>query len=443
MPAETGKAADGRRRSWRDAFAVYLDRRQLAIFLLGISSGLPFALAGATLSWWLSRDGIDKTSIGLFALAALPYSLKFLWSPLFDHARPPLVLRRLGQRRGWILLHQLLLIGAIIALGSRDPSTELGATALAALLLTFLSASQDIVIDAYRIDVLAEHEQGAGAASTQTGWRVAFYWIAGAGAQALSDFVGWDLIYQLMAAAMLLGILGTAVAPEATIARPAKGPSEPLARLREAVVEPFVDFMSRPGWAVVLLFALLYKYGDAISGIMTNPFFVEMGFTGVEVAQVSKFFGFFATIAGMALGGLLVLRLGAFFSLVLGGLLQAATNLLFALQASLGHDIAMLYLAIGADNFTGGIGSAAFVAYLSGLCSVGFTATQYALLTSFMAFGRTLLSAGGGWLADQVDWVTFFVLSTGLAVPGLILLVVLKRCYPWQEQQGHRQRSTP
>jgi PAT family beta-lactamase induction signal transducer AmpG len=208
--------------------------------------------------------------------------------------------------------------------------------------------------------------------------------------------------------------------------------------LRAYVIEPFRDFTTRPGWAVILLFALLYKYGDAISGIMTNPFFVELGFTGVEVAQVAKLFGFFATIAGMALGGLLVMRLGSFTSLLIGGLLQAATNLLFAVQAYLGHDLGMLYIAIGADNFTGGIGSAAFVAYLSALCSARFTATQYALLTSFMAFGRTVLSSGAGWFADQVDWVTFFTATAALAVPGLLLLFLLRTRYPWEEQRGHR-----
>ena len=205
---------------------------------------------------------------------------------------------------------------------------------------------------------------------------------------------------------------------------------------RDAVVEPFRDFLTRPGWIVILLFALLYKYGDAISGIMTNPFFVELGFTGLEVAQVSKIFGFFATIAGMALGGMMVARLGTFVSLVIGGLLQASTNLLFALQAVVGHEIAMLYVAIGADNFTGGIGAAAFVAYLSGLCNARFTATQYALLTSFMAFGRTVLSSGAGWFADHVDWVTFFVSTAVFAVPGRLLLVVLRTRYPWEAAPG-------
>ncbi len=438
-PRPSGEGvAERNAEAWLKALAVYLDRRQLAILLMGFGSGLPFALAGATLSWWLSRAGIDKTSIGLFALAALPYSLKFLWAPAFDHLRPPAVFRRLGRRRGWILVIQLALIVAILSLGRSEPGAELFLTGVLALAVAFLSASQDIVVDAYRIDVLEEVEQGAGAAVTQTGWRVAFYWVAGAGAQALSDFTDWSLIYAIMAGCMGIGLLGTLIGPEpAARARPRSDDhAEP--RLRTYVVEPFRDFMTRPGWAVILLFALLYKYGDAISGIMTNPFFVELGFTGVEVAQVAKLFGFFATIAGMALGGILVARWGSFLSLLLGGLLQAATNLLFALQAYVGHDLGMLYVAIGADNFTGGIGSAAFVAYLSGLCSARFTATQYALLTSFMAFGRTVLSSGAGWFADQVDWITFFTATAGMAIPGLLLLFVLRTRYPWAEQQGHR-----
>ena len=436
-PGDTG-SRNGGAAAWVKALAVYLDRRQLAILLMGFGSGLPFALAGATLSWWLSRAGVDKTSIGLFALVALPYSLKFLWAPAFDHLSAPAPFCRLGRRRGWILIIQLALIIAILALGQSDPSAELFVTAVLALAVVFLSASQDIVVDAYRIDVLEEVEQGAGAAATQTGWRVAFYWVAGAGAQALSDFTDWSLIYAIMAGCMGIGLLGTLIGPEPAARVPPEGSGDGGMRLRAYVIEPFRDFMTRPGWAVILLFALLYKYGDAISGIMTNPFFVELGFTGVEVAQVAKVFGFFATIAGMALGGLLVARLGSFTALLLGGLLQATTNLLFALQAHLGHDLGMLYVAIGADNFTGGIGSAAFVAYLSGLCSVRFTATQYALLTSFMAFGRTVLSSGAGWFADQVDWITFFTATAGLAVPGLLLLFVLRTRYPWAEQQGHR-----
>ncbi len=420
---------------------VYLQRRQLAILLMGFSSGLPIALAGATLSWWLATIGVDKTSIGLFALVALPYSLKFLWAPFFDHIQAPGPFRALGRRRGWILLLQLLLIVSIFALGSTDPLGAPLVTAAAALMITTLSASQDVVVDAYRIDILSEDEQGAGAASTQTGWRIAFYWVAGAGAQVLSDFMQWPFIYAIMAGFMLVGIIGTLIGPEpkAVTSHEALPAAK---RLREAVIDPFRDFLTRPGWLLILLFALLYKYGDAISGLMTNPFFVDMGFSGVEVAQVSKVFGFFATLAGLAVGGLLVIKLGTFKALIIGGILQAVTNLLFAVQASLGHDIAMLYVAIGADNFTGGIGSTAFVAYLSSLCSARFSATQYALLTSIMAFGRTALSSGAGWYADQVDWVTFFISTTFLAIPGLLLLLVIRWRYSWEEQMGHRNNVT-
>ncbi|MEX2009086.1 MAG: MFS transporter, partial [Dongiaceae bacterium] len=304
-----------------------------------------------------------------------------------------------------------------------------------ALAVAFFSASQDIVIDAYRIDVLADAEQGAGAAVTQTGYRIGLL-AAGAGAIAFSDFVAWFWIFAGLAALVGVGVVAVLLAPEPPAPpRPVATPgADPLAiwreRLRRAVVAPFADFITRRGWVVILGFVLLYKFGDAIGGVMANPFYVEMGFTGVEIASVSKVFGVLATIAGVLAGGVVVARYGIFPALVVGGILQAATNLLFAVQAVIGHDIAMLTLCIGADNFTGGLGSAAFVAYLSSLCNVAFTATQYALLTSLMAVGRTVLSSGGGWLADHLDWVSFFVLTTGLAVPGLLLLFWLIRLYP-------------
>ena len=235
--------------------------------------------------------------------------------------------------------------------------------------------------------------------------------------------ISWQGIFAALAGLVVLCMIVMLRAPRPAAESGLTGVRQtPLAWVRGAVVAPFADFLRRPGWLIVLGFVLFYKFGDAIGGVMANPFYIELGFTGLEIGSISKVFGMFATIAGALGGGLLVARYGVFPALLAGGILQAATNLLFAAQAAIGPDLAFLALTIGADNFTGGLGSAAFVAYLSGLCNTAFTGTQYALLTSFMAFGRTVMSSGGGWLADRMDWILFFVLTTGLAVPGLLLL---------------------
>lgn len=413
---------------WRAALAVYLTRRQLVIFLMGFSSGLPLLLGFSTLSFWLREADVTLAAIGGLLTVSTPYSLKFLWAPLLDHVRLPGISRWLGLRRGWLLTIQLVLIGSILLVGQGDPSESLAFLALAALVMAFLSASQDIVIDAYRIEILAEHEQGAGAAMTQAGYRIGML-ASGAGALALADFIAWSWVYAVMAALVGVGILGTLIGAEPAERRPPP-PSQPMAWLRHAAVDPFADFTKRRGWLVILAFVLLYKYGDAVAGAMANPFFVDLGFSGVEIASVTKVFGVAMTMLGVFAGGLLVARLGILPALAVGGVLQAATNLIFAWLATRGHDLQALTIAIGADNFTGGLGSAAFVAYLSSLCNLAFTATQYALLTSLMAFGRTLLAASSGWIAEQLGWPGFFVLTMGLAVPGLLLLWWLARLYP-------------
>jgi PAT family beta-lactamase induction signal transducer AmpG len=410
----------GHRRGWRGAIALYGDRRLVLILLMGFASGLPLPLTLATLSFWLARVGVDKTAIGLFALVGLPYTLKFVWAPILDHVRAPLLGRLFGRRRGWALLIQAALIAAILGLGASDPVLAPWATAAAAVAVAFFSASQDIVIDAYRIEILEESEQGAGAAATQTGYRLGAL-LAGAGAIALSDFIGWFAVFAILAGFVLIGTVAMLIAtePAASARRPK---IDRTTWLQTAVVAPFADFLRRPGWLAILVFILLYKFGDAISGVMANPFFVEMGFSGVEIAAVTKVFGVLATLGGVVVGGVLVARFGLFIGLAVGGILQAVTNLLYAVQAGVGHDIALLTAVIGADNFTGGLGSAAFVAYLSSLCSRAFTGTQFALLTSLMAAGRTVLSSGGGWLADSMEWAAFFTLTAALAVPGLLLL---------------------
>jgi PAT family beta-lactamase induction signal transducer AmpG len=415
-----------RRRSLREALALYGDPRLLAVLAMGFASGLPLLLTTATLSYWLARVGVDKTTIGLFALVGLPYSLKFLWAPAMDHVRVPWLSARLGRRRGWALATQLGLVVAILGLGGTDPARAPMATAAWALLVAFLSASQDVAIDAFRIEILREHEQGAGAAATQVGYRIGLL-AAGAGAIALADWLPWGTVFAVLAALLGVGMLAVLLAEE-----PPAPPREftPRGRAAHAFLDPLRDFATRPRWPTILVFALLYKFGDAVSGVMANPFFVELGFSGVEIASVTKVFGVIATLAGVVAGGALVARVGILRGLLIGGLLQAATNLLYALQARIGRDLAMLAVSVGADSFTGGLGSAAFVAYLSSLCRPGLSGTQYALLTSLMAAGRTVLSSGSGWLADRLDWESFFVLTTVLAVPGLVLLARLRRTCP-------------
>ncbi len=412
---------------WRDAIAVYGDKRLFVILLMGFSSGLPLLLTLSTLTYWLAKEHVDRTSIGLFASVGIPYSFKFLWAPLLDQIRPPF----LGRRRGWAIIIQLCLAASIVAMGFTDPAVNAWWTAAAAIVVAFFSASQDIVIDAYRIEILPEEEQGAGAAATQVGYRFGLL-AAGAGALAVSDFVSWLWVFIMLAALVGVGIIAFLIAPEPQI--PQVERRETFADwFQRSVIAPFVDFMNRRGVVVILLFVLTYKVGEAISGTMATPFYVELGFTGVEIAAVSKVFGIIATLVGTLAGGLVVARFGIMRALMLGGILQALGILLFAILAAKGHDMVWLTVAIGGDNFVSGLGSAAFVAYLSALCNVAFTATQYALLTSFMAVGRTLLSSGSGWLSERLGWTDFFIVSTGLAIPGLLLLVWLMRLYPTEK----------
>lgn len=411
------------RQSWRSALAVYRDARLLAIFGMGFSSGLPLPLTTTTLAYWLARDGVDKTSIGLFALVGLPYALKFLWAPLLDHVTPP-GLGRLGRRRGWILLVQAALVVAIALLGRADPANAPFMTAVVVLAIAFLSASQDIGVDAYRIEILPDHEQGAGAAATQAGYRAGLL-ASGAGAIALADYADWDETFAVLALLLGASMLCVALAPEparAPIGDPSRSPG---AVLRHAFLDPLRDLALRPRWPVILGFALLYKVGESIAAAMSNPFFVELGFSGVEIASVTKLVGLSATVVGIAAGGVLVARTTVRPALILGGCLQAATNLFYVWLAYAGHDISVLAVAIICDSFTGGVASAAFVAYFSSLSRGAFSATQYALLTSLMAVGRTFFAGGSGWLASQADWPVFFAWTAAMALPGLLLLAVL------------------
>lgn len=425
--------------SWRESVAVYRDRRVITVLFLGFASGLPYLLVYGTLSYWLAKVGVSKTAIGLFSFASVAYGFKFLWSPLVDRMPLPFLTRALGQRRGWMVFSQLWVMASIVGLGSTDPAVDLVPTALWAVCLAFAAATQDIVIDAYRVEILDEEQLGAGAGNITLGYRVGLL-AAGGGALIIADFAGWFWAYAAMAALMSVGLLTTLVSPEPVRAAGPAGPAATLGGLAawayKAVVAPFADFMTRPNWIMILLFIALYKYGDALLGVMANPFYAEMGFTGTEVGLVSKTYGAAMTIIGGLAGGVMVARWGIMRALLVCGVLQGASNLVFALQAAVGHSVPMLMVTISVENLTGGMGSAAFVAYLSSLCNLAYTATQYALVSSFMAFARTFFASGGGWLADHVDWVSYFLITTVAAAPGLLLLIWMIRRFPPDRARG-------
>jgi PAT family beta-lactamase induction signal transducer AmpG len=421
--------------TWRDSLALHLRPHLLAVLVMGFSSGLPLPLTFGTLTFWLAESGVSRTTIGLLALVGTAYSLKFLWAPLVDRLPLGAMTRGLGRRRGWALAVQVPLALAILALGFTDPRVDPGATALVACAIAILSATQDIVVDAYRIELLRPDEQGAGAAATQWGYRFGMI-VSSAGALYAAEFGGWRFAFATMAAFMLVGMAAVLLSPEPASGAPAATPragsvwARIVAWISGAAIGPFREFMGRRGWAAILVFVVLYKFGDALAGVMANPFYVAMGFSRIEVANISKVFGVAATLAGVAAGGVLVHRHGLARALILCGVLQAVSNLMYVVQALAGHDLALLTATIGIENFAGGMGSAAFVAYLSGLCNVAYTATQYALLSSLATVGRTTLSAGGGWLSVQLDWPLFFLVTTLAALPGIAMAVWVMRRFP-------------
>ena len=419
--------------------SIYWEKRLIFIFLMGFASGLPFLLSGATLSIWLTEAGVSLTAIGFFALVGTPYNFKYLWAPFIDRVPIPLLSRMLGRRRSWMLMIQAGLGISICALGLSNPRSAPEATAIFALAVAFFSASQDIVIDAYRIEILDEDQQGAGAAMTQAGYRFGLL-ASGAGALYLASSISWSPVYGVMAGLVLIGFMAALFAPvPGTDKRLAETRRQDENWIRTAVVAPFVEFFKRSNLRtalVILAFILLYKFGDAFAGVMANPFYIRIGFSKVEIANVSKIFGVFATLLGVFCGGLVVQRFGILLSLLYCGILQMLSNLMFALQAVIGPKVGFLILTIGIENLSGGMGSAAFVAYLSVLCNTAYTGTQYALFTSFMAFGRTWLAAMSGWVADQTDWATFFVISTFAALPGLLMLLGMMKRLPLSIQTG-------
>ena len=396
---------------------VYRSRRIGMMLIFGFSSGLPLALTGGTLQAWMTVVGVDLRTIGVFSLVGLPYTLKFLWSPLMDRYVPPW----LGRRRGWMISTQVVLFFAIFAMAFGSPQHAVGTVALLALFVAFASASQDIVIDAYRTDLLREAERGAGTAVYVMGYRIAML-VSGAGALILSDRIGWRNTYLVISFVMAIGMVGTLFGPEPDIQ------VKPPKSLREAVWGPLKDFFSRQGAVTILFFIVLYKLGDAYAGTLTTAFLIRgAGFSPTDVGTVNKGLGLISLIVGATVGGSLMVRLGLFRSLLYFGMLQAVSNLSFMVLAWAGKSYPMMIFAVAFENLAGGMGTSAFVAFLMGLCDHRYSATQFALLSSLAVLGRVFISPTSGYVVESLGWANFFFLTALTALPGLALLWWLRR----------------
>ena len=398
--------------AWRDTLAAIFSGRMLVALLMGFSSGLPLLLTGSVLQAWLKDGGIDLARIGLFALIGLPYTLKFLWSPLFDRYIPAF----LGRRRGWLTLMQIALAGALFLLSFARPTPDhLWPVMLAGMLVAFFSASQDTIIDAYRRESLGDAELGFGSALYVNGYRVGML-LAGGGGLILADLLSFEAMYRMMAACMIACIAVTLLAPEPPL------PEGRPRTLEEAVLLPFRDYFAREGAWLALAFILLYKLGDTMASAMTIPFYLDLGYTKTEIGTVVKLFGFWATIAGGTLGGIWILRVGTYRALWWFGFGQMISTLGFVILAWYPPDLAALAAVVAVENFTAGLGTAAFVGFMGALTDRRFTATQYALLSSLMGVPRVLLAAPTGLFAIWLGWPGFFLLCALIAIPGMVLL---------------------
>ena len=411
-------------RNWRRAVATYTEPRVLQVLALGFASGLPFLLTYSTLSAWLATAGVRRAAIGAFALVGTPYAFKFLWAPLIDRVPPPVPL---GRRRGWGITIQMLLIGAVLGLGLCNPKHNLPLMAAFSVLVAFLSASQDIVIDAWRVESLNPDQQAPGAAMIQSGYRIAML-VSGAGSLFIAAYAGWFAAYATMAALLGVGLLVFLLGPEPQVpAKPSSGAGSGWHAIRHAfstaVIGPFRDFMRRPLWPVILIAIFGYKLGEAMAGVMSTPLYIALGFSLPEIATASKIFGFFSIVAGALIGGAVTTRFGIRRSLIFCGILQSFGNLFFVLQAVGGHRIGYLALCVTAENITGAMAGTALITYLSSLCSPGFTATQYALLAALASLGRTVVASSGGVLSEKIGWVRFFLLTSVVALPAIVLIV--------------------
>ncbi|MFZ5502538.1 MAG: AmpG family muropeptide MFS transporter [Pseudomonadota bacterium] len=426
--------------SWKEALRVYAQPRVIGMLFLGFSAGLPILLVLGTLSFWLREAGIDRTTIGYLSWIGLAYGFKWAWSPLVDRLRLPLLTRTFGRRRGWLLLAQAGIIVGLVGMALTDPARDLNRIAQFAVLVAFASATQDIALDAYRIEAVKVEWQAAMAATYQTGYRLAMIvasagvlWIA-AGvdpSEATYEQAPWQFAYLVMAGIMLVGVITTLIVSEPDVPAEAEpdrllggGVAGALHWFVNAVIKPFADFFARYGWHALVLLALIgtYRISDVVMGIMSNPFYVDMGYTKDEVATVSKVYGVIMTIVGAWIGGVMSLRFGILRILMLGAILSSATNLLFAWLAGLGHDVGALIITVSADNLAAGIASAAFIAYLSGLVNRAYSATQYALYSSIMLLLPKFIAGYSGVAVDAWGYAAFFNATALLGAPVLVLV---------------------
>ncbi|QHI99041.1 AmpG family muropeptide MFS transporter [Xylophilus rhododendri] len=436
------------RPSWRQALKVYLEPASLRMLALGFSSGLPLLLVLGTFSFWLREASIDRSAIGHLSWIGLTYAFKWVWSPLVDRMPLPLLSRTFGQRRAWLLLSQCGVAAGLLGMAFNDPGQALQPVVWCALAVAFASATQDVALDAFRIESAGAERQAALAATYQTGYRLAMIW-AGAGALALAALAevngggyqaaAWRYAYAAMAASMLVGILTTLLSAEPAPRPPvaARGAAE---WLRGTLIEPFADFFRRYGGRALLVLALIavYRISDVVMGIMANPFYVDMGYTKAEVATVTKLYGVVMTLVGAFAGGALAMRLGVMRVLMLGALLSALTNLLFAWLGTRGHDVTGLVLVVAADNLAGGIATSAFVAYLSGLTNLRYSATQYALFSSLMLVLPKFLAGFSGDMVDRFGYGSFFAGTALLGLPVLALVALARRATPVGEARPAR-----
>lgn len=400
----------------QQGFASAAFHRRMAVALvMGFSCGLPLLLTLSVLQAWMKESGVNLTTIGLMSLVGLPYTLKFIWAPLFDRFTLPF----LGRRRGWMLIAQLSLMAALIGLGFSDPVARPEMLALAALAVAFFSASQDIVVDAYRREDLSDRELGLGSSLYINGYRIGML-LASGGGLILADHLPFSMVYLIMALCLLPGAITTVLTPEPLV------DAFPMT-LKAAVVDPLVEYFNRSGAWWILAFILLYKIGDTMAAAMTTPFYLDIGFSKSEIGAVVKLFGFWATIGGSILGGLAMLRMGIYHSLWVFGILQAASTAGFTLLALIGPSLTALSAVIAFENLSSGMGTAAYAAYMASITDKRFTATQYALLTSLMGIPRVLAAAPTGYLATQMGWPAFFLFCTLVALPGLLLLTRINR----------------
>ncbi|MBP8135586.1 MAG: MFS transporter [Rhodoferax sp.] len=424
--------------SWTESLHVYLEPASIRMLLLGFSAGLPLLLVFGTLSFWLREAGINRTTIGHLSWVGLAYGFKWVWSPLVDRMPIPVLTHLMGRRRSWLLLSQLAIIAALVAMAMTDPKLALTPMVWGALTVAFASATQDIALDAYRIESADVERQAALAATYQTGYRLAMIW-AGAGVLWIAaraevadvssyQHGAWQTAYLVMAASMLLGVLTVLFSREPVHRElpPAKNAAD---WLKGALVEPFADFIRRYRWQAALILALIaiYRISDVVMGIMANPFYVDLGYTKDEVALVTKVYGVIMTLVGAFVGGVLSMRFGVMRILMLGAILSAATNLLFAWLAAHGHDLTALIFVISADNLSSGIASAAFIAYLSSLTNVQYSATQYALFSSMMLLAPKFLAGFSGQFVDAFGYAEFFNATAMLGVPVLLLIWLASR----------------